>query len=260
LIERGRIDAHRVVAAGDAVQIDVWIIKRRPAGGDGNPRGTLVLIHPLLCSKSWFLVLGGKLADMGWDIVLPDLRAHGRSTGEFTTWGAKEKHDVKTVMDGLVGEGPVSDRLFAVGASMGGAVAILYAAMEPRCRGVMALAPPKSCREICRRMMLMAFPSTYRAAMARAAELADFDPDEADCVAAAVKLRCPLLLIHGWWDFVVPYQHSRAILKAAREPKKLQPRYLAGHAAEFMNDGMMIEQIDVLEKMASPQITQITPM
>lgn len=254
LIEHGRIQAHRRVEAGDGVEIDVWVLKSRLIDAEDADRwitrGTIVALHPLLTSKAWFLDFGEALADRGWDVVLPDLRAHGRSGGEYITWGAKEKHDVRAVVDELLAEGAVSDRLFVCGASMGGMVAVQYAAVEPRCRGVLAVAPPRDAREICRRILLLESEADFAEALRRASTLADFDPDEADTVAAAAELDCPLMVVHGIWDFIVPFDHSAAVHDAAPGPKRFIPLIGAGHASEMGRDEWLATQVGTLSEMA----------
>jgi len=255
LVAEGRIHHHRRIAAPDGTQIDVWVINSRMVhhADDGSEqpvrRGTVVLLHPLLASKSWFLPLAEKLADAGWDAVLIDNRAHGRSAGKYITWGAKEKHDVKAVMDALLADGTVCPAIYAMGASMGGAVAIQYAALDPRCRGVLAVAPPADARRPCRGILLMASPGRFEAAFRRAGEIADFDPDSASAVAAASHLTCPLLLVHGIWDVIVPYRHSRDILRAAAGGGKLQPLYLKGHAAEIGMEDWLVTRMGILAEM-----------
>ncbi|MHC4982735.1 MAG: alpha/beta hydrolase [Planctomycetota bacterium] len=276
LVERGEIDLHRRIEASDGVEIDVWAIRNRADAADatGNPspdgpeetRGTVVLLPPLLTCKSWFLELGKKLSTRGWDVVLIDHRAHGWSAGKYVTWGAKEKHDVKAVMDSLIAEDALCENIFVVGASMGAAVAIQYAAIEPRCKGVLALAPPAGARQIARRILLMLSKKDFEATLKQAAQMADFDPAEADTVAAASKLKCPILLVHGLCDWVVPYQHSQAIYTAAPEPKKLLPLILHGHAAEVGREEWLAKQVEALAEMqpktpkdldaASPAVTK----
>jgi pimeloyl-ACP methyl ester carboxylesterase len=259
LIQKGRIDSHHRIPPGhEGVEIDLWVIRSRLVGQvDDDPaprkitRGTVVMPHPLMCGKTWFLGAGEKLADLGFDVVLPDLRAHGKSGGHYITWGAKEKRDVLAVMDRLVSDRAVCGRIYAVGSSMGAAVAVQYAAIEPRCLGVMAIAPPKSGREICRRILLLNSPRDFEAALAAACKLADFDIDDASAETAAAQLQCPLLLIHGLWDFIVPYQHSQAIYRAARSPKKLQPQFLHGHAPEFAREAWLVKQFQELVKLGN---------
>ncbi len=251
LIARGQINSHHRIGAPDGVEIDVWVINgRHSQTPEGPPRHTVVLVHPLLCAKGWFLKLGQMFAEMGWDVVLPDLRGHGDSGGKYITWGAKEKHDLKAVMDRLIADGVVSDSVYVLGSSMGGAVAIQYAAIEPRCRGVMALAPPKSARAICRRILMLHSTRSFEAALTRASELAEFDPDDASAEAAAASVRCPLLILHGLFDIIVPYDHGRAIVRAAAGPSGLRPMVLRGHAVEFFNEREMIKYFFEMVAMA----------
>ncbi len=256
LIKQGRISLHRRLKGLEDCEIDVWVINSRLVDA-AKPerkitRGTVVLLHPLLTSKSWFLSLGENLAGHGWDVVLPDIRAHGRSGGEYITWGAKEKHDLKRVVDQLVREKIVSDRIYILGSSMGGAVAVQYAAIEPRCKGVMAIAPPASFRKIARRILLLESPANVEEALVRAGQLGGFDPDEASAVAAAGKLSCPLVIVHGALDCVVPFRHSKEIFNAAPEPKRFIPLLIDGHASEIAREKWIVKQIDSLAGMVKP--------
>jgi len=258
LLGKEKIHFARRIPAPDGTEIHVWGLRSaacpREAGDGEAPsapsRGTMVLLHGLMTSSSWFLKLGQQLFQNGWDVLLPDLRAHGRSGGQYITWGAKEKIDVRSVVDHCLAEGLAREPIYVVGSSLGGMVAIQYAAIDPRCRGVLALAPPAGAREICRRILLMASEAAYAAALNRAGVIAGFDPDEASTVRAAASLQCPLVLVHGWWDIVVPYQHSQAILHAARPPKKLIRQVLQGHGADFRREKWLVRQIESLVKTA----------
>ncbi|MGB2820455.1 MAG: alpha/beta fold hydrolase [Phycisphaerae bacterium] len=271
LLKNGRIDAHHRVKTADGVEIDVWVIKSRlrdeAANNEGSifegkiTRGTVVMLHPLLAGKTWFLGMGQKLADRGWDVVLMDLRGHGYSGGQYTTWGVKEKRDVKAVVDELVKAEPISDRIYACGSSTGGSVAIQYAATDPRCKGVIAVAPPAGAIDIFRRVLCLLPEPRFEAALKQAGQMADFDPAGASAVAAAGELSCPLILIHGSWDFLVPFRHSQQIADAASGPKKLISLKCVGHASEIGRTGWLTDQIDVLADMQrseEPSVRTIT--
>jgi pimeloyl-ACP methyl ester carboxylesterase len=251
LVALGAISEHRRIM-GLGVEIDVWVIKgRRPkkARGRARSRGTVVLLHPLMNGKYWFFNLGKLLARRGWDVVLPDLRAHGRSGGKYITWGAKEKHDIEMVMDELILDGVVSDRIYVLGASLGGAVAIQYAALDVRCRGVVAVSPPASLKRIGRHILPLESAGDYEESLWRAGALAGFDPYRASAVEAAKELACPLILAHGVLDIIVPYTHSVQIYKAARGPKKLIPLALQGHDAGAGQELWLAGRIEQLTKM-----------
>jgi len=247
-----RIDSAHRVKTKDGVEIDVWVINSRLQDATSKStvtRGTVVMLHPLMTGKTWFLGHAEKLALKGWDVVLMDLRAHGRSGGEFVTWGAREKYDVKAVVDELLTRKTVHKDIYVCGASLGGAVAIQYAAIDPRCKGVLAFAPPTGIRGIGRRILLMLSDKDFETALTRAGEIADFDPADASTVTAAGKLTCPLILVHGRLDLIVPYDHSEAILKAAPNPKRLISLPLDGHASEIAREGWLTKQMAALADM-----------
>jgi len=252
LLKQKRIDMHRRFTMPDNTVIDTWVIKAKAPGDSSEgtgPKGTVLLIHGLLDSKASYLRLGERLAKMGYDVVLPDLRGHGHSGGKYVTYGALEKHDMKAVVDELFAEGAVQGPVYAFGVSMGAAVAIQYAAIEPRCKGVMAMAPYKDARSITLRaiaLIAMTMSSDeFEAVLARAGQIAKFDPAEASSVAAARKLTCPILLVHGLLDTTVPADHSKAIYDAAGEPKQLIIVPWASHATLLLaREAWIAEQIE----------------
>lgn len=243
-----RADVIRSVTMPDGAVIDAWVVSARVDTAEAA-RGTVVLLHPLLCSKIWFLGLAEELAGRGFDAATVDLRAHGRSGGKFFTWGAKEKHDVKAVVDSLLADGSISEPLYVCGASAGGCVAAQYAAIDPRCRGALLLAAPAGFRKIARRIMMLRTNAEYTAAVARAAELARFDPDDADAVAAAAQFAGSVRVVHGMLDLVVPYEHSREIFEAAPGPKKMVPQFFHGHAPEIGRNQWVADEIEALTTM-----------
>jgi len=250
---KGRIDARRRVASADGVEIDLWVLKARRGGPVAARNATAVVIHPLMTSKSWFLSLGRQLADDGWDVVLPDLRAHGASGGKYVTWGAKEKHDVKTAVDSLIAEGLVGPRIYAMGASLGGCVALQYAAIEPRCAGVLAIASPTGVKDVSRMLFPLATKGWLDETIMHAGEIAGFDPSDASAIDAAGKLKCPLVLVHGRLDIIVPHSHSERIYAAASGPRELISRGLLNHTTiQVGQNAWIVRRMSALAGMKAP--------
>lgn len=257
LLKQGRIHAHRRIATDDGTEIDVWIIKARfgattaPANLD---KATAVLLHPMITDKKWFLPLGERLAKEGWDVVLPDLRAHGHSGGEHVTWGAKEKYDIKKVVDTLVEQKLISPRVFAMGTSLGGCVAIQYAAVDSRCEGVLALAPPTGLRGyIEASTWCLATKAWKEISVRRHAEEGGYDPDDASAVNAARKLKCPVIFVHGRLDTTVPFSQVEEIHDAAAGPKKMIRIWTDHGGVQMWCDQRLVEQMRMLADMAADQ-------
>jgi pimeloyl-ACP methyl ester carboxylesterase len=247
LIRQGRIDAHRRVKTTDNVEIDVWVIKHRDRA---TARGTVIVLHGWLNSKVQNLGVGEELAKNGFDVILPDHRCHGASTGKYVTWGAKESRDVKLVVDALLKEKLVSQPIYVWGVSMGGATAILYGALDPRCRGVFAVAPYRDGREITHSVVPFSSDKDFQAAWRRAGEIAKFDPADTDVLAAVKKLKCPIIIAHGMLDSIVPYENGKSLYDAAPQPKKLITLPAASHSTILLKGPQWFaEQFVQLETM-----------
>jgi alpha-beta hydrolase superfamily lysophospholipase len=100
-----------------------------------RPIGTVVLLHGYGRDKSQMLSAAHFLHQAHFHTLAYDARAHGQSTGTQSTVGAREQADLKKVLDWLGTRG-ITDRIGALGFSMGGATAIMTAADEPRLQAV----------------------------------------------------------------------------------------------------------------------------
>jgi pimeloyl-ACP methyl ester carboxylesterase len=219
LVEKKRIDLHRRVTVGqDGVEIDVWVIKAR---GEAAAKGTALLLHKFNDSKLSFLGTGERLAAKGYDVVLPDLRAHGRSSGTYCTHGVREKTDVKHVVDALLSEGVVHEPIYACGEGLGAVTAIHYAAAEPRCKGVMSYGAYADFAALAGWMTRYLRSEERQDTLQHAAEAAEFDINEASALKVIAALKCPVLLVHARLDMAVPVQHAEQLYRVANEPKEL---------------------------------------
>jgi pimeloyl-ACP methyl ester carboxylesterase len=219
LIAQKRIDSHHRFTMKDSTPIDLWVIRARPT--TGLPvRGTALLLHGLEESKARYLDAGRKLAAMGFDVVLPDLRAHGHSGGRYVTYGALEKIDIKDVMDKLLAAGTVRPGIYVFGINLGAATAIQYAAIDNRVKAVLAVSPYRDAATIGRQRIVFMAPTMndaeFEDVLNRAGQIAAFDPANASAESAASMVSCPMLLVHGLLE-----PPPQAIFQAAAGPKRL---------------------------------------
>ena len=225
LVKREQIDKHLTIPGTNGAKIDVWVILAGDKGAASGARPTVLLLHGLTESKGYYLDTGKALGRKGYNVVLMDLRAHGKSTGQYIGYGAVEKADARAVMNELVSQKLIGPPFYVFGATLGGATAIQYAAIEPRVKGVIAVAPYRDAASIGRRRIGLIAPTMsqehFAKVLARAGTLGKFDPADTSAVEAARKITCPLLLVHGFVDLAVPLGHSEEIHKAASEPKRL---------------------------------------
>jgi pimeloyl-ACP methyl ester carboxylesterase len=184
----------------------------------------MVVLHGLGESKANYFTVGTNLAKKGYDVVLIDLRMHGRSTGKYITCGAREKQDVKTIVDTLAKEGKITPApLYVCGVSFGGATGIQYAAIEPKVRGVLAVAAWKDTVSKAQRDLgLLAGKEKLEDALEEAGKLGDFDPMTTSALLDIPKVKGDVYLIHGLLDLSgVPVEDSQALFNAAKDPKRL---------------------------------------
>jgi alpha-beta hydrolase superfamily lysophospholipase len=232
LIKKGKISSQHRIPTTDGTKLDVWVIKARgESARPHRPRGTVMILHGILDSKARFFGMARQMARMGYNVVMLDHRAHGRSEGTYTTFGAKEKFDARDVIDSLLKSGEIAEPIYAFGQSMGAAIAIQYAAVDPRCRAVMAVAPYTDMRSAARRFVPFMSEEKFTEVIKRGGELAEFDPDEASAIRASGELTVPLLVVHGRIDAIVPHSQGTAVYHASSVQKKLITFPLLGHVS-----------------------------
>jgi pimeloyl-ACP methyl ester carboxylesterase len=91
---------------------------------------TIILVHGLGSSSSNMTVLARLLAQAGFGVFAIDLRAHGESEGDTSTFGLREGDDVAGAADFLIKRIDVhGDKIGAFGVSLG-AQAVLRGALK----------------------------------------------------------------------------------------------------------------------------------
>ena len=96
----------------------------------GETSATVVCIHGILTDSlaSYYFTLAKPLTDAGADVVMYDLRGHGRSERPATGYGLDEfVADLSTLLDEIDVTGPV----YLIGNSFGGTVAFSFAVRYP---------------------------------------------------------------------------------------------------------------------------------
>jgi pimeloyl-ACP methyl ester carboxylesterase len=213
---------HRDLAVeSDGVTIRGWVF---PAQA---PRrvGTLVYLHGVGDNRASGTWIAEQLVRVGWDVVAYDGRAHGASGGDVCTYGYHEKRDLSRVLDALG-----VDRAIVVGVSLGAAVALQAAPDDPRIAGIVSISTFSSLEEIARdRVGWKATDRRIRDAFAIAEREGRFRVAEASPVAAAPRIRIPVLVVHGGADSETRPEHSRRVYAALAGPKRLEIVQGAGH-------------------------------
>lgn len=173
--------------------------------------------------------------EQGYHIIMPDLRAHGRSDGLARGMGWTDHFDLMEWISCITTRFPDAE-IILMGVSMG-AAAVMMTVGETLPMNV------KACIEDCgyssvweefesvqREIFhLPAFPILYIASLICRIR-AGFWLQEADCVKQIQKSQIPILFIHGEEDHFVPFRMLQKLYHSAPSPKQKLVMEGAGHA------------------------------
>jgi pimeloyl-ACP methyl ester carboxylesterase len=100
---------------------------------------TILLIHPLGSSNTNMLIYAEFLANAGYGVFMIDLRAHGSSDGDTSTYGWREAEDVAGAVDYLLHRLDVNGQKIGVLGISLGAQAALRGALKTDCLRALVL-------------------------------------------------------------------------------------------------------------------------
>ena len=170
----------------------------------------------------------------GWNVLVPDLRAAGKSDGKFITMGALESRDVFEWMKKISDENPDA-KIVLHGVSMGAATVLMTAALEPK----NLVAVVEDCGYTSAYEMFAAqlekifglpeYPvmpcADIVCKMKTTVKISDAAP-----LAVVDKIKVPVLFIHGDEDKLVPFEMMGKLFDKTAAPKEKFVVEGAGHA------------------------------
>ena len=220
------------VTTSDGIALDGWFFS--PVG---PARAVMVLVHGKDINRQHFSGAARRFVDEGVAVVAFDQRAHGRSTGEYVTYGAKEVGDLRLVIDAALQKWGRDLPVVLVGESLGAAVALQTAAVEPRVRAVVAGASFADLTTVVDDHAPAILGKAGKAKAIEVAEreahfhIADISPER-----AALHITVPTLLLHGSEDTYLPLRHSLRIYENLAGPKELVRLEGVDHIGVLLSD------------------------
>ena len=202
--------------------------------GEPETRPTILFLHGKGGNASEWQPDALRALALGYNVLLPDLRGHGKSGGTIFTLGFLERDDLAlTIAAAQHGFGLDPDRLGIHSCSAGSSVALEFAAGRPGVRAMWLESPFADTFAMARHYLSRAtrvpaplLDLTTRWAIERAIgrirrELG-LPPgsqglDRVDPVTAMGRVAAPILLVHGTEDRLVP-PHFTERLAAALPP------------------------------------------
>lgn len=230
----GAIPEDFAVRAPDGVLLRGWKVRPPRASGDW-----VLLFHGLSDNRTGMTGQAALLLHHGYSVVMMDARAHGESDGNMATYGWIERQDTRAIIDELSTK-ETTRNLFALGSSMGAAIALQSAAVEPRIAGVVAESSFSDLREATFDYAGLHWspwlgktlfrPGTWTV-ISTAQKEGGFSVDEVSPEKSVSLRPFPVLLICDDFDRIIPCRHTRRIFRAATGPKELWEVPGAEHAS-----------------------------
>lgn len=191
----------------------------------GQRKDRLILLaHGVTGDKDrpLLLAVAEGLAARGWPCLRLSFAGNGQSEGDFRAATiTKESEDLRDLIARL----PENLRLAYIGHSMGGAVGVKTAAVEPRIEAVVSLAGMVRSAAFCEREFGAVTPDQGFMWDDPNCPLSQAYVDDltriGDLFPQITSLRQPLLLIHGTKDDVVFAEDSIDAHRQATDPKRL---------------------------------------
>ncbi len=220
------------VTTRDGIALDGWLFA--PVGA---PRAVLVFVHGKDINRQHFVGAARRFLDEGIAVVAFDQRAHGRSTGEFVTYGAREVGDLRLVIDVGLKKFGRELPVVLVGESLGAAVALQTAAVDPRVRVVVAGAAFADLTTVIDDHAPSFMSAADRAKAIEVAErAADFHVADISPERSARNITVPTLLLHGSEDSYLPLRHSLRIYEGLAGPRRLVRLEGVDHIGILLSD------------------------
>jgi uncharacterized protein len=209
------------ILAIDGVVLRAWNLQPRKNAGNA-----VILFHGLSDNRAGMMAYEQFFLRRGYDVLMPDARAHGMSGGDVATYGIRESNDLHRWLDWLdSNEHPAC--IYGFAESMGAAGLLQSLQSESSFCAVAAESPFSTFREIAYDRVEQFFhtgPWLGRTILRPIVECAfiyaksryhlNFDLESPEKAVASTTV--PVLLIHGQLDSNIPVRHSRKIAAGNR--------------------------------------------
>lgn len=209
---------------------------------DHHSEKTAILLHGFMSDGDSMGAFSKMFYDMGYNILIPDARAHGRSQGKYIGYGWREKQDVLKWIKQIITKNGQNQKIVIMGQSMGGATAMMVSGMKL----------PKQVKcfiEDCgystvkeevtyQAQQTVGLPSPLCKPLVEGVSVINkrrnkFFLEEASSIKQLKKNTRPIFFIHGKRDHVVPTKMVYENYKATNAPKELWVTQLASHAQSY---------------------------
>ena len=229
---------------------------------EGRSSRTIVFLHGKGGNAAEWAPDALRAVALGYNALLPDLRGHKPSGGEFVTYGLLEREDLAAAIAAAEVRFDLdASRLAAHSCSAGSSTALVWAADEPRVRGIWLESPFADAREMARHYLgiLTGLPRAVlglttafavRRALGSLRAALDVTPEEilaSDPVRAAARVRVPIFIVFGDEDRLVPPRFTQRLADVLPPGSTLWNPQGAGHC-HHDNEPQKVNEREYVER------------
>lgn len=201
---------------------------------------------------------------LGFNVLVPDQRAHAQSQGRVITFGIKERLDCLRWIAYINHRFGSDLPILLSGISMGAATVLMTAErnLPDNVLGIMADCPYDSPAGIISKVCKdRGFPSKVILPFIRlsARIFGRFQLTETSAIDSVKRAKIPILLIHGDDDRFVPCDMSRQIARYCASPVTLEIFPNAGHGLCYMTDPDRYEAVTYAFLKSLPRLSPYLP-
>ncbi len=202
----------------DGLKLSGWYV----AGS--RPEG-MILAHGVNANRAYLVPQADVLFELGYHVLMFDLRGHGRSQGHLLTYGYSEALDVRAAADYLLAV-PGVRRVAAIGHSLGGAAVVRAAAEDDRLQAIVIQSSysslPQAIQDNFDGFSILPRRPFLPLIVALSEARLGFQIAQVDSTRDLAQMSPrPVLVIHSDSDTMFPLRHAQEMYEAAQGDKEL---------------------------------------
>jgi len=211
-----------------------------------NTSKTIVLLHGWGRSKNSLLSYGLAFAQQGYRVIIPDLRGHGNSSGDWVSFGAEEGRDISALMDLLA-----IKKYDLVGFSLGASAGLHATSLDERVNKLVVIAPMHSLAETIPKFARQApdwlepiVTNHQIEALALANSLSGYSYEKtSNSIAPAKLISKPVLFVYGSIDKMSDYPLNKLLFEQGSKSNQLHQLNGLRHTHVLLHQSALMPSI-----------------
>ncbi|WP_283679455.1 alpha/beta hydrolase [Lentilactobacillus sp. Marseille-Q4993] len=223
------------ISAGKDLKLDANYI-----AADKKTNKTVLIAHGFMSNKDKMFSYAYMFHNLGYNVLLPDARGHGKSQGNYIGFGWPERLDYKKWINQVIEKNGQNSEIVVFGVSMGGATTMMTSGVKGLPDQVKAFVEDCGYTNADAEISYQAkelynmprWPLVPIVSMIT--QVKDgYNFKEASSINQLKKNHKPMLFIHGSKDKFVPTKMVYSLYDATKGPKELWLSKGAAHAQSF---------------------------